>query len=53
VIEERGSQDSDFIAGRSRRTAKASRRDSGDETLAESGRSYNVSGWTMALISPT
>jgi DNA invertase Pin-like site-specific DNA recombinase len=24
----------------------------GDETLAEIGRSYNVSGWTIARLSP-
>ena len=28
------------------------RRDHGDETLAEIGRSYNVSGWTIARLSP-
>src|SRR5204863_3674581 len=27
------------------------RRDRGDETLAEIGRSYNVSGWTIARLS--
>ena len=26
------------------------RRDHGDETLAEIGRSYNVSGWTIARL---
>jgi DNA invertase Pin-like site-specific DNA recombinase len=26
------------------------RRDKGDETLAEIGRSYNVSGWTIARL---
>jgi hypothetical protein len=26
------------------------RRDRADETLAESGRSYNVSGWTIARL---
>jgi DNA invertase Pin-like site-specific DNA recombinase len=28
------------------------RRDHGDETLAEIGRSYNVSGWTIARLTP-
>jgi hypothetical protein len=28
------------------------RRDHGEETLAEIGRSYNVSGWTIARLSP-
>jgi DNA invertase Pin-like site-specific DNA recombinase len=27
-------------------------RDHGDETLAEIGRSYNVSGWTISRLSP-
>jgi DNA invertase Pin-like site-specific DNA recombinase len=26
------------------------RRDAGEETLAENGRSYNVSGWTIARL---
>jgi DNA invertase Pin-like site-specific DNA recombinase len=28
------------------------RRDHGEETLAEIGRSYNVSGWTISRLSP-
>ena len=28
------------------------RRDHGDETLAEIGHSYNVSGWTIARLEP-
>jgi DNA invertase Pin-like site-specific DNA recombinase len=28
------------------------RRDTGEETLAEIGRSYNVSGWTIARLAP-
>jgi hypothetical protein len=28
------------------------RRDHGDETLAEIGRSYNVSGWTISRLFP-
>lgn len=28
------------------------RRDGGDETLAEIGRSYNVSGWTISRLRP-
>jgi hypothetical protein len=28
----------------------AKRRDKGEETLAEIGRSYNVSGWTISRL---
>jgi DNA invertase Pin-like site-specific DNA recombinase len=28
------------------------RRDHGDETVAEIGRSYNVSGWTISRLTP-
>jgi DNA invertase Pin-like site-specific DNA recombinase len=28
------------------------RRDHGEETLAEIGRSYNVSGWTISRLAP-
>jgi DNA invertase Pin-like site-specific DNA recombinase len=28
------------------------RRERGDETLAEIGRSYNVSGWTISRLTP-
>jgi DNA invertase Pin-like site-specific DNA recombinase len=28
------------------------RRDHGEETLAEIGKSYNVSGWTIARLAP-
>jgi hypothetical protein len=28
------------------------RRDHGEKTLAEIGRSYNVSGWTIARLAP-
>jgi hypothetical protein len=33
-----------------RKTIK--RRDHGEETLAEIGRSYNVSGWTISRLAP-
>jgi DNA invertase Pin-like site-specific DNA recombinase len=32
--------------------AAIKRRDHGEETLAEIGRSYNVSGWTISRLSP-
>jgi hypothetical protein len=38
------------LAGRQRKEA-IKRRDHGEETLAEIGRSYNVSGWTIARLS--
>ena len=37
------------LTGHQRREA-IKRRDHGDETLAEIGRSYNVSGWTNARL---
>jgi hypothetical protein len=33
-------------------TEAIKRRDHGEETLAEIGRSYNVSGWTIARLAP-
>jgi DNA invertase Pin-like site-specific DNA recombinase len=38
------------LTGHQRREA-IKRRDHGDETLAEIGRSYNVSGWTISRLS--
>jgi hypothetical protein len=37
------------LAGRQKREA-IKRRDHGEETIAEIGRSYNVSGWTIARL---
>jgi hypothetical protein len=37
------------LAGRQKKGAFG-RRDSGEETLAEIGKSYNVSGWTIVRL---